>query len=676
MKFTLIFLLNSAIIFSVSGQSNITSHTIDSLTDLLQQAKTDSAKFDLNLKLGYSSQSFNASKAIEYLNISYGIAKKNKDTTGMMTANLTLSYFYSQTGESAKSIELAQEALQYAEEKKADPSMALAFIGFGYEAQGDLKNGLEYARKAYLTTEEGQKESLKAKLKDSTLPFDVRSYVAGPTRLGILFEKMNQLDSAQYYGKMAYQRTVKFPDPFFFCQACSVLGKVYSRTNRNEEASSYFHQGLNTALIINYPASIQESQMALANFYHKLNKPDSAIYFAKQSYEGAINLKNYSILQEAAGLLRKEYAGKGIYDKALYYNDLSIEAKDSMLGADKIREVSRLTYNEEKRQQKILQEIETAKVEFQNRVKLYSLLAILAGAVLFATVMLRNNRQKQKANILLQEQKEKIQSTLKKLESTQSQLIQSEKMASLGELTAGIAHEIQNPLNFVNNFSDVNRELLAELRQELETGNISEAKLIVSNIAENEERVGHHGKRADAIVKGMLQHSKSSIGAKEFVDFNALISEYIRLSIHGMQAKDSTFNVDIETDFDRQIGQLNIIPQDFGRVMLNLFNNAFYAVNERKQKLGESFSPLISVKTKLNKDKVEIIVKDNGGGIPSKTIEKIFQPFFTTKPTGQGTGLGLSLSYDIITKGHGGELKVGTIEGEETEFTIVIPQTV
>ena len=258
------------------------------------------------------------------------------------------------------------------------------------------------------------------------------------------------------------------------------------------------------------------------------------------------------------------------------------------------------------------------------------------------------------------------------LKAAQAQLIQSEKMASLGELTAGIAHEIQNPLNFVNNFSEVSNELLDEMVMEFLNGNTNVGLEIRAELSENLEKILHHGKRADAIVKGMLQHSRKSEGTKEPTDINALCDEYLRLSYHGLRAKDKTFNADLKTDFDNSIGKINVVPQDMGRVLLNLINNAFYAVSEKKKQQTENYEPTVLVSTKKINDKVEIKVEDNGNGIPQKIVDKIFQPFFTTKPTGSGTGLGLSLSYDII-KAHGGEIKVESKEGEGSKFIIMLP---
>lgn len=299
--------------------------------------------------------------------------------------------------------------------------------------------------------------------------------------------------------------------------------------------------------------------------------------------------------------------------------------------------------------------------------------------------LLKKERERTRVKELAQAKEiEKAYTTLK---ATQAQLIQSEKMASLGELTAGIAHEIKNPLNFVNNFSEVNKELLAELKEELEKGNTKEVKALMEDVLNNEEKIIFHGKRADSIVRGMLQHSRSSSGVKEPTDLNALCDEYLRLSYHGLRAKDKSFNASMHTDFDKTIDKVNIVPQDIGRVVLNLLTNAFYAVNEKSSYANASnealakleasedikYEPTVSISTKKIGDKVEIRVSDNGNGIPNAVKEKIFQPFFTTKPTGQGTGLGLSMSYDIVTKGHQGKLLVESEEGKGTTFIISLP---
>ncbi|HEY4196648.1 MAG TPA: ATP-binding protein, partial [Mucilaginibacter sp.] len=272
----------------------------------------------------------------------------------------------------------------------------------------------------------------------------------------------------------------------------------------------------------------------------------------------------------------------------------------------------------------------------------------------------------------LEAAKQQVDNALADLKAAQTKLIQSEKMASLGELTAGIAHEIQNPLNFVNNFSEVNQEMIDELEEELKAGNVEEALAIAAGIKQNEEKISHHGKRADGIVKGMLQHSRAG-GEKQLTNMNVLVDEFLRLSYHGLRAKDKAFNAEMVTDFDPGLPKISVIAQDMGRVMLNLFNNAFYAVNQKKKTALPDYKPEVSVSTSQENGQVIIKVKDNGTGMPEHVKDKIMQPFFTTKPTGEGTGLGLSLTYDMVVKGHGGSITVNTKEGEGSEFIILLP---
>jgi signal transduction histidine kinase len=312
-------------------------------------------------------------------------------------------------------------------------------------------------------------------------------------------------------------------------------------------------------------------------------------------------------------------------------------------------------------------ELEQTRKEAQVRLKIYFLIAGLLLVSIFGLLMFRNNRQKHKINT-------KLENTLANLQATQKQLVQSEKMASLGELTAGIAHEIQNPLNFVNNFAEINTELIDELKKEIEPAGIISANELIEDIKANSEKIAHHGNRADAIVKSMLQHSRKTSAQKELTDINALCDEYLRLSYHGLRAKDKSFNAEFDTKFDTTLPLVSVIPQDIARVILNLINNAFYAVNARqKMEQQGDYKPQVTISTRKEGNQLVIAVSDNGTGMTEQVKEKIFQPFFTTKPTGEGTGLGLSLSYDIVTKGHGGELRVETKEGVGTEFIIQLP---
>ncbi len=338
---------------------------------------------------------------------------------------------------------------------------------------------------------------------------------------------------------------------------------------------------------------------------------------------------------------------QSILDFLQQNENVSAEEKDAVLKAIK----------------KVKSDLEIAEFKLERTEKVKRTTAILLEETI------EELEQKRKA---IEETNVALNQSLEDLKAAQTQLVQSEKMASLGELTAGIAHEIQNPLNFVNNFSEVSKELLEEMNEELDKGNAEEAKEIAADVIQNLEKILHHGKRADGIVKGMLQHSRSSSGVKELTDINALADEYLRLAYHGLRAKDKTFNAAMKTDYDESIGLIKIMPQDMGRVVLNLITNAFYAVTQRKKEQPEGYEPVVSVSTKKINDLIEIQVKDNGTGIPQKVLDKIFQPFFTTKPTGQGTGLGLSLSYDIV-KAHGGEIKVETKENEGTAFILQLP---
>jgi len=415
----------------------------------------------------------------------------------------------------------------------------------------------------------------------------------------------------------------------------------------------------------------------LSNYYKAQGQQDSAFYYARLAYRSVY--KKPAVDQILPTMLMASlYTGHNS-DSALKYTKIYYAARDSMYSIAKAQRTQAMVFAEAQRKQD-----ETAKqAAYENRLRYYVFGVAILFLVVLIVVLSRNNTKQKKTNWQLQEQKEEITSQRNALDKafndlkiTQNQLIQSEKMASLGELTAGIAHEIQNPLNFVNNFSEVNHEMIDELKLELKNGNINEALLIADDIQQNEEKITHHGKRADGIVKGMLQHSRASSGTKEPTNLNALADEYLRLAYHGLRAKDKSFNAELITNFDENLPKVNVVPQDVGRVMLNLFTNSFYAVQQKQKTAGPEYKPTITVTTSFPPSGVQgavLSVTDNGTGIPDEIKDKILQPFFTTKPTGEGTGLGLSLSYDILVKAHGGTIDIDSKEGEYTEFTIRIP---
>jgi signal transduction histidine kinase len=488
--------------------------------------------------------------------------------------------------------------------------------------------------------------------------------------LGLAYLNLNKLDSALAFEQKALNYSNSSGYQINKGRILIRIGTIYFRKGNYVLAKQYFSETIQESQQQNNLQDLAEAYVSLANLYSAVENRDSSLWYAKRG------LETFQAIGSPDGLITAYTSLSSIYklqknvDSAFLYQTLAMAAKDSLNNVEKINQFQSIGFNEQLR----LRKLEEEKIQTQNKIRTYSLLTGLGVFLLIGILLYRNNRQKQKANKVLE-------TTLANLRSTQARLIQSEKMASLGELTAGIAHEIQNPLNFVNNFSEVNKELIGEMKAEIQKGNIEEIKSIAEDIEANEEKINHHGKRADAIVKGMLQHSRASTGKKEPTDINALADEYLRLSYHGLRAKDKDFDADFKTNFNANVGKIQVVPSDIGRVLLNLYNNAFYSVNEKKKHLNKTFEPTVLVTTKRAGNSVEISVKDNGMGIPQKILDKIFQPFFTTKPTGQGTGLGLGLSYDII-KAHGGELKVEAKEarpddelgqGEGAEFVIQLP---
>ena len=481
------------------------------------------------------------------------------------------------------------------------------------------------------------------------------SDIIGNAILGSIYDLQDRLDSASFYVGKAFDLDKKINTrtwPWLYY----LQGNIFRKLKQYDSAMYYYRAAL--PLVEN--KDIIETCNGMALLFKETGQIDSSIFYATEVLQKWTSVAYRRGLLQASNILVEIYRGFNKPDSVIKYLELSISLNKRLFNQENERNIQTLAFNEQIRQDDVVRQ----KQQYRNRLTIYGLVTAGLLFLVIALLLWRNNRHKQKA-------KDEIEKAYSELKSAQQQLIQSEKMASLGELTAGIAHEIQNPLNFVNNFSEVNRELIFEMKEELKQGNVEEAKDIATNIDENEKKINHHGKRADAIVKSMLQHSRSSSGVKEPTDINALADEYFRLSYHGLKARDKSFNAILKTDFDEHIGNISIVRQDIGRVILNLFNNAFYAVQEKKRQQADGYEPMVSVTTEKRDNKILISIRDNGNGIPPNIIDKVFQPFFTTKPTGQGTGLGLSLSYDII-KAHGGGIKVESREGMGTEFIISI----
>ena len=472
--------------------------------------------------------------------------------------------------------------------------------------------------------------------KESKIIFDKLNYSIGKAynigNIGMVYANTGESNLAEKNITEAIEILEELEDYYPICVYLISMADIYIGKGDESAALNYALKSLTLAQQYGLKEQIRDANLKLSELYEQSGNPADSYKYYKNYIIYRDSINNIKIVQSMANLR----------------TDFEVSQKQM--------EVDLL--NQQKQNQRWL---------------LITIAGILFSTFVLLFMFYRNIKNKQKANALLQEQKKKVETTLINLKNTQSQLIQSEKMASLGELTAGIAHEIQNPLNFVNNFSEVSEELVTELKEELIKGDLEEAKGISNDVIQNLQKIKHHGQRASDIVKSMLQHSRTSSGQKELTDLNALADEYLRLSYHGFRAKDQSFNADFKAELDPNLPKINVIPQDIGRVLLNLINNAFYAVSEKSRKGNAEYHPTVIVKTKKKDNLIEMRVKDNADGIPDEIVNKIFQPFFTTKPTGSGTGLGLSLSFDIITKGHNGSLEVDTTERFGSEFIIQLP---
>ena len=631
-------------------------HNIDSLRNIINQHSGDMNEVDACVMMGQQFTQFDS--IIYYAQQGLELAKKIDFRKGEADCLLLFTQAYINVHNYIQIIAYDLKAMNIYKEIKDTSSFAECYFPLqgSYRDIGDLRKSLDYSLEGLYFTE-------KYNVKGASF-FTTGNYLAPfmAAEVAQTYLDMSQLDSALYYVRIsrsekAFINGAEWNFPVY------LEGKIKYLNGDSKGALADYRNAFQLT-VQNAGAFFRDTLQIFSGMsilFTKLGQLDSAIYYATQVELSVNPTREIKTRLDALNALATAYKLENNKDSALKYVELGYAVRDSLFSNEKNREIQNIAFNERLRKQ----EIESEQARFRNKIQRYAMTGGLLVFILIAGILWRNNKQQKKA-------KKRIEHAYTELKSTQQQLIQSEKMASLGELTAGIAHEIQNPLNFVNNFSEVNEELLKELKTEADKGNLEEVKAIAKDIEFNSEKINHHGKRADAIVKGMLQHSRTSTAQKEPTDINGLVDEYLRLAYHGLRAKDKSFNATMKTDFDESIGNVNIIPQDIGRVVLNLINNAFYAVDEKKKQIGDGYEPTVSVSTKKNKEKVEIKVSDNGNGIPQKVLDKIFQPFFTTKPTGQGTGLGLSLSYDIV-KAHGGKIDIRTTENEGTEFIVSLP---
>lgn len=669
----------------VTGSLLSQQANLDSLKNELILAKSDTANLLLLGKIADAYSEVNPDSAFHYSSRMLVLTKKLELKLEEAYALCEIGYAQLNMGNYPRSLQSLLSAISLSEDKNNERNILPAtyaptdeFIDRAQSASQQritrLSRTLQYAGILYANAgnHEKAKYYYKASLPLAAQTNNLRLQCITYSTLGRTYLSLKKPDSALLCLQKAYDYAVSTNYNRYLGSILLNTGRVYMAMGKTQMANEYFRKALWESTEHDYFRGIVASNLVLADVFKQSGMADSSLYYIQSGLPVAYYLNAPDLLLRSYTALADFYKNKGNSDSTVKYQSLIIKINDSLFNSKQVQQFQNIDFDEQQRQQ----EIQAAKKEIQDRQQKFLLIGGLAAFLFLAIFLWRNNRHRQKTNALLEKQKNELELTLTNLKATQAQLIQSEKMASLGELTAGIAHEIQNPLNFVNNFSEVNTELIDEMIEKLAADNKQLATEIANDIKENEQKINHHGKRADAIVKGMLQHSRSSSAVKEPTDINVLADEYLRLAYHGLRAKDKSFNATMKTDYDNNIGYIKIIPQDIGRVILNLITNAFYAVNEKK-KGQPDYEPIVIVSTKTVKSPsgdlgAEIRVADNGNGISQKVLDKIFQPFFTTKPTGQGTGLGLSLSYDIV-KAHGGELKVETKEGEGSVFFITLP---
>ncbi len=672
----LLILLFSMSIRGGLAQPLTSNHLVDSLTMILHNhSKEDSIKVDILATLSVATKTDDVYQSMGYLSEALRITQKINHKNQEAGIRFMLGFSQMQIGESIKSIENFQAILELDEIPQNTRNLALNFIGLNYKAQGDLEKALQYSHEA-----------------DKYKTDDPRNIILQPYNYGDIYFKKNNIDSALKYGKIAFQNMKMVPPEIkdqFSAEISCLLGNIYIRKNQKDSAHYFINYALESAshhtsdiyLSMNKAISEIESHLSLARWFDKWGSQDSLYFYGVKAYRKAEEVHNYEYMQQSASLLKSAFLNAKKYEQALKFSDLAAAAKDSLQGVDKVRKTQTMHYDYQLKEQQIA-DLER-QLSLKSRIRLlmvFSAFFILFIIFLYRMIYQRKQtiRKLNEQNILIESQKEELNKYLAELKEKQRQLIHAEKMASLGELTAGIAHEIQNPLNFVNNFSDVSIELMDELKNELLIGEEKAALGISADIQLNLIKISHHGKRAEAIVRSMLEHSRTRPGTKTDTDINALIEEYLKLSYHAIRAKDSSYNVNILTELNPNLPLLKVMPADVGRVLLNIFNNAFYSLAEKKQKLSPGYHPTLTVSSSIliNNDFskcIEIAIKDNGIGIDQDILSKIFQPFFTTKPTGTGTGLGLSLSYDIIHMVHGGSISIDSEKGEYCTCIIKLP---
>jgi two-component system, NtrC family, sensor kinase len=697
-----VFVLQFVILSKGFAQTTNTSKIIEELKnyELKKGYLKDTAYFNLKNNLGFYYANNYPDSAILLLEGIPEQVQKIKYYRGEVETYKIIGTSYQTKGDFEEARKFFEISSQKAKEHNLDDLLAAneSNIGITYINQGNYAEALGYFYKALKSAEKYQNDLViggiwnnigtvhffQNKIDESIRDYekmlsiaikggDINGELIAYGNIGESYQEKKEYDKALVNFKYALDLAKKSKDVAMQISASKNLGSLYSKMDNPDLAISNLQFAYQLANESGNRPSMCKVLIELANNLEKKQDYELALEKAKSASNLANEMGQSQLIRDSNEVLSKIYQKTGDWQNALISYKRFKSYSDTINNIESEKAAIRL--NAEFIYSK--KELEYQKKVLQQRWLIFSGLAAFLTLCVIVWLVNRNRNRARRSNGLLRSQNEAInnqklvlEDTLSQLKNTQKQLIQSEKMASLGELTAGIAHEIQNPLNFVNNFSKVSKELLDELKEELKNKNWEEVNAIIADVDGNLKIINEHGTRASNIVKGMLQHSRNSPGKSEITDINELTSSAAKLSYQGHLASNKTFNALFEIKLGENIPSISFVNQDISRVILNLTNNAFQAVEEKQLLDLEGYRPKIEVMTEKKNAQIHITIKDNGMGIPEEIKDKIFHPFFTTKPSGKGTGLGLSLAYDIA-KAHGGEIKLNSVPGEGSEFVLI-----
>jgi two-component system NtrC family sensor kinase len=647
---------------------------IDSLRLELETAPADTARVLLLTQLAFELTQTDPLATISYGKQALQLAQKLQFRRGEGWALVRLGSGFREAGNYPAALQISLQGLRMAEALR-DPALlgrALNGLGYLYWEQGNSRPALKYFFRAKAVAEKSHNVKLLTRVMGN---------------LGNVYEQLQQLDSALYYLQRGYVLDVREHDLTSEVGDVAMLGNVYAALGKPRLAKAHYRHSIRRAQSGHITFALCRAYLGQARLFARLGgaQGDSALYFAEQALAAGQQGRYPKGILEASQFLAAAYASRHDNATAFRYLTLASATRENLFGTAKMAQVQALDLSERLREDELADQHRLAAAQHRQ----LALFAALLAAVPLLLLLWRNNRLKQQANRQLHAsntqiaaQRDALRTALANLKTAQEQLLRREKMAFLGELTAGIAHELQNPLNFVANFAEVSGELTAELHAEVARPELDREALeaLAVDVQLNQEKIRQHAQRASSIVKTMLEHSRNGPAPPLPTDLNALVEESLRLAYQNLCGPDHAFQATLRTNLDPGLGLVPVVAQDLERVLLNLFANALYAVHQQELLLpvgfdADGYEPTVMVTTRRSASgqRVEICVRDNGTGIPKKMLPKIFQPFFTTKPPGEGTGLGLSLSYGIITQTHGGTLTVASEEGQFTEFVICLP---